>query len=93
MEWMEADRLLMFSTDYPHHDFDHPTWALPRLPKAWRDRIAFQNAMDLYHLPPLRPVDDLDRGIDPQLRAAERASGDAGPAREDRDVRSTSLDE
>jgi predicted TIM-barrel fold metal-dependent hydrolase len=61
MGWMEAERLLMFSTDYPHYDFDDPSWVLPRLPKESRARICSQNAIDLYGLPSHRPLDALDR--------------------------------
>jgi uncharacterized protein len=47
-----ADRLL-FSTDYPHWDFDTPTQALPRnLSKELRRQIQAENACALYDLPP-----------------------------------------
>jgi predicted TIM-barrel fold metal-dependent hydrolase len=47
------DRLL-FSTDYPHWDFDAPTQALPRsLSKELRRKIFAGNACALYDLPPL----------------------------------------
>jgi predicted TIM-barrel fold metal-dependent hydrolase len=46
-----ADRLL-FSSDYPHWDFDSPAQALPRsLPDATRKRIFAGNACELYGLP------------------------------------------
>jgi predicted TIM-barrel fold metal-dependent hydrolase len=56
-----ADRLLMFSTDYPHYDFDDPTRALPRLTPASRERIMWRNAAELYRLPEQRPSDRTDR--------------------------------
>ncbi|HKS98530.1 MAG TPA: amidohydrolase family protein [Rugosimonospora sp.] len=43
---------LMFSTDYPHWDFDSPTQALPAaVSKAVRERIFAANACELYGLP------------------------------------------
>lgn len=46
-----ADRLL-FSTDYPHWDFDAPTQAMPRsIPQDLREKIFSGNACALYGLP------------------------------------------
>lgn len=49
-EMMEAERLLMFSSDYPHWDFDSPARALPRLTEATREAIFSANARSLYGL-------------------------------------------
>jgi predicted TIM-barrel fold metal-dependent hydrolase len=50
-----ADRLL-FSTDYPHWDFDSPAQALPRvIPAEMRAAILGGNARELFGLPPSRP--------------------------------------
>jgi predicted TIM-barrel fold metal-dependent hydrolase len=62
IEWMEGDRLLMFSTDYPHWSGDEPEYAIPRIPKQMRSRVMYENAIDFYSLPrtvpALRPIDD-----------------------------------
>lgn len=51
----KADRLLMFSSDYPHYDFDHPWRTLPPgLDREARDRIMWRNAVELYGLPSTR---------------------------------------
>ena len=43
---------VMFSTDYPHWDFDHPAHAFQvRLPAAQRDGIYTENARAFYTLP------------------------------------------
>jgi uncharacterized protein len=43
---------VMFSTDYPHWDFDHPAHAFQvRLPAAQRDNIYTENARAFYKLP------------------------------------------
>jgi predicted TIM-barrel fold metal-dependent hydrolase len=70
MEWMRAEELLMFSTDYPHYDADDPAWIAPRLPAAQRDRILFENAIEFYGLPRMRPEDDLDRARGGQSQVA-----------------------
>jgi uncharacterized protein len=43
-----AERTLMFSSDYPHWDFDNPLQALAILPKEMRERIRGANAAELY---------------------------------------------
>ncbi len=52
MESIYANETLMFCSDYPHWDFDSPLLALPKLDNELWDRIFYQNAANLYHLPP-----------------------------------------
>jgi predicted TIM-barrel fold metal-dependent hydrolase len=49
-EAMDAEHILMFSSDYPHWDFDSPTRAFPRLPETMHHRIFYENARELYKL-------------------------------------------
>jgi predicted TIM-barrel fold metal-dependent hydrolase len=49
-EMMQAERTLIFSTDYPHWDFDSPQQAFPRLPAELKRRIFADNARELYGL-------------------------------------------
>jgi predicted TIM-barrel fold metal-dependent hydrolase len=49
-EMMDAEHIVMFSSDYPHWDFDSPTRAFPKLPESLRRRIFFENAHELYKL-------------------------------------------
>ena len=44
-----ARDMLLFASDYPHWDFDDPTFL--RLPDAWRDQVMDGNARALYGLP------------------------------------------
>ena len=60
MRWMNAGKILMLSTDYPHYDEDKPEWTLPRLPREMTKQIACENAIELYGLPRTRPRDALD---------------------------------
>jgi uncharacterized protein len=55
-ELLNAERRVMFSSDYPHWDFDSPTDAVPRMPPALKHRIMAGNAADLFGLP-LPPAD------------------------------------
>ncbi|GCF10838.1 amidohydrolase family protein [Dictyobacter arantiisoli] len=49
IEMLETDRMLVFSTDYPHWDFDAPQESIPReLPDELRRRIFYKNARELY---------------------------------------------
>ncbi len=50
-EAMNASEILMFSSDYPHWDFDSPTRAFPpRMPEALREAIFSGNARAFYGL-------------------------------------------
>jgi len=60
-EWGDAEHLLMFSSDYPHWDYDHPSRALPAtLGAGLRRRIHRNNALDFYGLADTRFVDEYD---------------------------------
>ncbi len=57
LEWMEADRLLLFSSDYPHWTFDDPQWVAKHLPLHMRDKIMYQNALQVFpNLPEVVPA-------------------------------------
>ena len=45
-----GERLLMFSSDYPHWDADNPRAALKGFPDAWKERIFFENARETFRL-------------------------------------------
>lgn len=49
-EMIDAEHLLMYSSDYPHWDFDSPTAALQHLPERMKRRIMVENARELYRL-------------------------------------------
>jgi predicted TIM-barrel fold metal-dependent hydrolase len=51
LEWTHAEQLLLFSSDYPHWDFDDPTFVARRLPQEIRERVLATNAIELYGLP------------------------------------------
>jgi len=51
IDMMGSDRLLMYSSDYPHWDFDAPDRALPAgIPEDLRRKILFENARETYDL-------------------------------------------
>ena len=56
LEWMQADRLLLFSTDYPHWTFDDPKWVIRQIPEQLREPIMFRNGIELYDLPTTVPA-------------------------------------
>jgi uncharacterized protein len=47
-EIVHAERTLMFSSDYPHWDYDDPRHSLTALPAEIRDRVKVANAVDTY---------------------------------------------
>ncbi len=50
-EMIGAERNVMFSTDYPHWDFDNPLMALPPMDRELKRRIMGLTALELYRLP------------------------------------------
>jgi predicted TIM-barrel fold metal-dependent hydrolase len=48
---LDSDNMLMFSTDYPHWQFDSPEEALPMgLPESLMKKILAENAREFYQL-------------------------------------------
>lgn len=47
-EMVCAERTLLFSSDYPHWDFDNPKRSLLAFPSEMRDRVRGQSAAELY---------------------------------------------
>jgi len=47
-DMIEAERTLLYSSDYPHWDFDNPQQAFKDVPPALRRRIFVDNALALY---------------------------------------------
>lgn len=48
LDMLGTDRMLCFSSDYPHWDFDDPFAALRFLPESLKDRIYHQNAEETF---------------------------------------------
>ena len=61
-EMMHADKIVMYSSDYPHWDFDSPTQSFPKLPEALHRRIFGETAKELYNLPDPPAKESADAG-------------------------------
>jgi predicted TIM-barrel fold metal-dependent hydrolase len=48
LDILECDRTLLFSSDYPHWDFDNPKRALAWVPESKRKKIFAENAIDTF---------------------------------------------
>ena len=55
LEWADAEHLLMFSSDYPHWDYDDPSFVVRQLPETLHDAVFRDTALDFYRLPARRP--------------------------------------
>lgn len=60
LEMIRARDVLLFSSDYPHYDFDNPLQILSSLPREWRDRVAGANALDFFGERLGRPLGEED---------------------------------
>jgi predicted TIM-barrel fold metal-dependent hydrolase len=49
-QMIDAEKTLMFSSDYPHWDFDNPKLVLPPMPREMKARILSGTAAELYGL-------------------------------------------
>ena len=48
LEWLHADELLVFASDYPHWDWDEPSKTFAGLAEPLRRRIFYQTALETY---------------------------------------------
>lgn len=48
LEMFDAEKMLMFSSDYPHWDGDTPDFALRQLPSDMRDAVMYRNALEVF---------------------------------------------
>ncbi len=51
LEMFPAEKMLMFSTDFPHWDGDTPDFSMRMLPNSLRDAVMWRTASELYQLP------------------------------------------
>ena len=52
LDMLPTDKMLMFSTDFPHWDGDTPDFAARLIPTKYRRRVMSETARELYKLPP-----------------------------------------
>ena len=50
LDWMHADEVMVFASDYPHWDWDEPSAVLKGYDKAYRQRVMVDNAREMYGL-------------------------------------------
>jgi predicted TIM-barrel fold metal-dependent hydrolase len=48
LDMIRAERTLMFSSDYPHWDYDPPEKIISLIPQSIRRRVMVENALELY---------------------------------------------
>ena len=53
----DLDRMLLFSSDYPHYDTDEPAVILGKIPEPMKARVYYQNALEAFGPKILRSLD------------------------------------
>jgi predicted TIM-barrel fold metal-dependent hydrolase len=57
-DMIQAHKTLLYSSDFPHWDFDPPMFAVKgKLPTELRRRVLYENAAELYGLPPMETAE------------------------------------
>lgn len=59
----DAEKMLLFSSDFPHWDGDTPDFAARAFPAEMRARVMSENARALYRLPPTTPAEPEPVGV------------------------------
>jgi predicted TIM-barrel fold metal-dependent hydrolase len=49
-EMIDGKNTIIFSTDYPHWDFDSPNTAMQNIPEDWHENILYKNAASFLNL-------------------------------------------
>ena len=50
MDAMHAEETLVFSSDWPHWDWDDPATTFPKLPERLHQRVFCENAREMFGL-------------------------------------------
>lgn len=50
LEMFDAEKMLLFSSDFPHWDGDTPDFAMRQLDPSMREAVMYRNALDVFHL-------------------------------------------
>jgi len=48
LEWMHADEVMVFASDYPHWDWDEPSTFLAGHDAGLRQKVMVENVRELY---------------------------------------------
>ncbi|MCH8295762.1 amidohydrolase family protein, partial [Candidatus Poribacteria bacterium] len=48
LEWLHADEIVVYASDYPHWDWDNPKTVLPGISAELKRRIFVETARELY---------------------------------------------
>ena len=81
LEWMEADKILLFSSDYPHWTYDDPQWVAKHIPGTCARRSCSATASTSSSCPrPSPPCPGRSGPSEVQAAVFTGQAGRAGPA-------------
>ncbi len=73
LEMLHAEETLVYSSDWPHFDWDDPATTFPKLPEHLHRRIFVENARELFGLPARRGANGEGVASRGSLEMAQRA--------------------